>query len=120
MIDIETGNLDEALWMNPGDVVPSLTLEDIEAMETDEFAGEFINDNNIAPQLNIQPTSTNTVVLSWSAEGFISFSIQTASSLDTTNWVTLTNEPTPIGATNQVILPVSAKHLYYRLVSQTP
>lgn len=117
MIDMETGDLDEAVWMNPGDVVPSMNLSDVETMETDEFAGIFPDDNTSAAMLNLQLTSTNSVVLTWSASSFITYSLQQNFSLTTTNWVTLTNVPTVVSNMNQVILPATAAQSFFRLIT---
>ncbi|HWY31128.1 MAG TPA: hypothetical protein VNX46_10255, partial [Candidatus Acidoferrum sp.] len=117
MVDVQTGDIDEAVWMNPGDVVPSLTLAQVETMETDEFAGLFPNDNAGGPQLNLQLTGTNTAVLTWPASPLVSYSLQQNSSLTSSNWVTLTNSPTVVSNLNQVVLPASAAQSFFRLTS---
>jgi hypothetical protein len=67
-----------------------------------------------APQLNLRLSPTNTLVFTWTspATGYL---LQTKASLVTTNWVTLTNAPVKVGSSNQIVLPVPASNLFYRL-----
>jgi hypothetical protein len=43
------------------------------------------------------------------------YRLQTNASLVTTNWLMLTNAPVTVGSTNQIVLPVPAKNMFYRL-----
>jgi hypothetical protein len=115
LVDIETGDVDEVNWMNPGDVVPSMTVSNVQTMETDEFAGLVPDDNQAEPQLSMQMTSTNTVVLTWPASAMITYSLQRSASLSTPSWVTLTNVPAVVNSQNQVTLPAPPGPSFFRL-----
>ncbi len=67
-----------------------------------------------APALNLSLSPTNTLVFTWTSptNGYV---LQANASLETTNWVTLTNAPVTIGSSNQIVLPAPASNLYYRL-----
>jgi hypothetical protein len=117
LIDMETGDLDEAVWMDPGDAVPSMTLADVDTMETDEYDGIFPDDNAGEAQLNIQLNTPDTVLLSWQDSDLITYSLQQTSSLSPTNWMTLTNTPTVVSNIDEVILPISALKSFYRLTA---
>jgi len=126
MIDAETGSLDKAVWMNPGDVVESMALADVIAMETNNFAGNIPDDNEPAPELSMQLTATNSLALSWTDSPPGSYILEQNDSLSTTNWVYVTNAPTAIavgvGQTNtnqtQIVVPVPPTgNVFYRLVS---
>jgi hypothetical protein len=118
LVDEETGDLDEAVWMDPGDDVPKMTLAEVETMEQDEFGGIYPDDNYGEPQLSIQSAGLDSILLSWQPSDLITFSLQQISSLDSTNWVTLTNVPTVVSNMNQVILPASAKQSFFQLFAQ--
>lgn len=66
------------------------------------------------PELSLSLSPTNTLVFTWTyaTNGFF---LQANPTLGTTNWVTLTNRPTTVGAGNQVILPAPASDVFYRL-----
>jgi hypothetical protein len=119
LIDIQTGNLDESVWMNPGDTVPSLTLDEVDAMETDEFAGEYVDDNDAGnPELSINQLDPNDVVLNWAASPLYSYTLQQNTNLLTTNWVTVTNLVATEESISQVIVPTSAtQQQFFRLYS---
>jgi hypothetical protein len=130
LIDLETGNLDEAVWMNPGDDVPSMSLADVDTMETDEFAGDYPDDNTGDNQLSIQANSVTTVngtntttsvisvTLSWPDSDLISYTLQQNSSVTSTNWLTVTNIPVLVGGTNdQVTLPTTSALSFFRLTA---
>ena len=67
------------------------------------------------PRLTVNVTSTNTVLLSWpsSSQGFV---VQQNASFGSTNWSTLTNVPTIVGNSWQVVVPKPAQNRFYRLV----
>jgi hypothetical protein len=118
LIDVETGDLDEAVWMNPGDVVSSMSLTNVETLETDEFLEIVPDDNAGEPQLSIQNTSTNTVVLTWPTTFLTSYTVQQTTSLLPANWATLpvittTNQAGQI----QAVVPVAPGQTqsFYRL-----
>jgi len=66
------------------------------------------------PQLNASLSPTNGLVFAWtsSTNGFV---LQANASLDTTNWVTLTNAPVTVGSNSQINLPAPVSNLFYRL-----
>ena len=68
----------------------------------------------LTPQLNVSVSSTNKLTFTWTAPTN-GFHLQTNGSLRTTNWGTLTNQPVTVGSSNQVVLPVPATDLFYRL-----
>ncbi|PWU15934.1 MAG: hypothetical protein C5B50_14590 [Verrucomicrobia bacterium] len=121
MVDMETGDVDEIVWMNPDDTVPSMTLADSEAAVYDESNGIGLGDNMEEPQLTISATRTNSVVLSWTdpsvGTNAFAFSLQQTLSLSSTNWMTLTNKPNNVGGVNQIELPVSGVSSFFRLVN---
>jgi hypothetical protein len=67
-----------------------------------------------APQLNLRVSQTNTLVFTWTS-ATAGFLLQTNASLVTTNWGMLTNAPETVGSGKQIILPVPARNLFYRL-----
>jgi hypothetical protein len=68
-----------------------------------------------APSLTISLTATNTVLISWPSS-FNGFALQQNSNLSTTNWVTLTNTPIPVGSQYQVTMPPPKGNQFYRLM----
>ncbi len=123
MIDEETGDIDEAVWMNPGDAVPSMTLAQIDAMETDEYDDIVPDDNAGEAQLNIQVgvpynnfNNTN-VILSWSVDPLLTnmYSVQVLGNLLESNWMTLTNVPIMTNGQFQMSLPATGPPQFYRL-----
>jgi len=117
LIDMQTGNLDEAVWLNPGDDVTSMTLQDVDEMETDEYAGNYLEDNVGSPELAIQPIATNSVLITWPLSSFASFTLQQNSDLTTANWVNVTNEAVVVDGEDEVILPATASQSFFRLYS---
>jgi hypothetical protein len=71
------------------------------------------------PQLGISLTGTNTVLLSWPATP-VAFAPQQCATLGSTNWVTLSDAPTTMGATCQLSIPTPASTTFYRLTSPSP
>jgi len=69
------------------------------------------------PPLSINPTSTNTLVLSWPTPN-PAFAVQQSPALPASNWVTLTNVPMVVASTNEVTIPVPTGTVFYRLLSQ--
>jgi len=65
------------------------------------------------PLLNLHLFETNSLVFTWTnqAPGYL----QANASLDTTNWVALTNTPVTVGVSNQIILPAPGSNMFYRL-----
>ena len=47
LIDQDTGVIDEATWLTPGDNLPGYTLSQIDAMMQDEASGNLPNDNPV-------------------------------------------------------------------------
>jgi len=78
---------------------------------------------NPHPRLNVQVVLTNILVFSWMANslswnlGQDNFVLQQNSSLDSMNWVTLTNVPWTDWYTKQVAIPKPATTTFYRLIS---
>jgi hypothetical protein len=67
------------------------------------------------PQLSVKPAPTNTLVFTWTAPTN-GYRLQANGSLSTTNWTTLTNAPATAGSSNQIVLPVPASNVFYRLM----
>jgi hypothetical protein len=67
-----------------------------------------------APQLNLSLSPTNTLVFTWTSST-VGDLLQANVSLDTTNWVTLTNAPVTVGSSKRIVLPAPVGHLFYRL-----
>jgi len=119
LIDVETGDLDEAVWMNPGDVVSSMSLTNVETLETDEFLEIVPDDNAGEPQLSIQSTGTNTVVLTWPTTFLTSYAVEQTTSLAPSNWVTVpVTTTTNLAGEIQAVVPVTPgqSQSFYRLV----
>ena len=70
----------------------------------------------IAPQLRIELTPTNTVILAWPAAS-TDFVLQQNPSLAATNWMTVTNLGVLIGSERQVVFSVLGGGTFYRLKS---
>jgi hypothetical protein len=70
----------------------------------------------VMPQLSMQLTSTNTLLLSWSAPA--AFALQQNPTLASGSWAAVTNLPTPVGARSQVVLLAPTGNVFYRLVSE--
>jgi hypothetical protein len=67
-----------------------------------------------APTLDIQPTPTNSVVISWPAASS-GFNLQQNTNLISTNWVSVTNSPVVINGLNEVIVSPPLGTRFYRL-----
>src|SRR5260221_4577804 len=67
-----------------------------------------------APELNLSLSPTNTLVFTWTSPT-AGCHLQANGALDTTNWVTLANEPVAAGPSNQIILLAPASDAFYRL-----
>ena len=67
-----------------------------------------------APPLEIQLTSTNTVVISWPASS-TGFNLQQNSGFNPLNWMGVTTAPVVVNGRNQVIVPHPVGTEYYRL-----
>ena len=66
------------------------------------------------PPLNIFRTVTNTAVVAWPSWP-TNFVLQQNASLDTTNWLTVTNAPIEVNGTNQVVIRPFTGSRFYRL-----
>jgi len=69
-----------------------------------------------APTLAITPSGTN-IVVSWTAMA-TGFTLQQNTSLATTNWVANSYPVSTNGATASITVPMSAGHLFFRMVSE--
>jgi hypothetical protein len=69
---------------------------------------------SLYPNLAIQVTSTNTVVLSWPSAGG-ALTLQQCSDLRVPNWGNVPNPITPVGSDNQVIIAPQGTSQFYRL-----
>jgi len=112
-----TGVIDEAVWMNPGDMVESMAWPEVIAVETSNFAGNTINDNDLpAPQLSLSVTTPRNLLLSWPVSPVVPYLLEQNNSLSTTNWVLVTNLTTVVGGQNQVVLPLAqTTNSFFRL-----
>lgn len=70
-----------------------------------------------APQLKVSISSNSQMVFTWPVST-TEFLLQTNASPITTNWSTLTNQPTTVGSNYQIVLPAPASNLFYRLTQQ--
>ena len=147
LIDEQTGDIDEATWMNPSDAVPFMTLAQIQDMETNEFADNLPNDDFGEPQLSIQGPPTNqtqlatitlpggqtvtatpnpnpppnVVTLSWPAYSLATntYALQQSTNFPWNNWTTLAVTVTNMNGSNIVVLSPSVPQSYFRLISST-
>jgi hypothetical protein len=67
------------------------------------------------PPLSLGLSPSNTLVFTW-AGTTNGVQLQANASLDTTNWVTLTNTPETVGSNLQIVLPAPASNQFYRLM----
>jgi hypothetical protein len=68
-----------------------------------------------SPQININ-LSQNRSTISWPANTYLNFILQSSTNLISGNWVNMTNIPVVINGTNQVTVPATApKAVFYRL-----
>ena len=66
------------------------------------------------PRLGLQPTVTNTVLLSWPSPA-IGFALEENNVLATTNWTSVSQLPVNNGTTKSVTVPVFSGAKFYRL-----
>ena len=69
------------------------------------------------PKLSIRLTGTNHILLAWPTNTALTYSIAQISSLGGTNWTTLSNQPTVVGSSNQLVLVLSNLQSFFRLTS---
>jgi hypothetical protein len=69
------------------------------------------------PRLNIRLTGTNHILLAWPTNTALTYSIAQILSLGGTNWMTLSNLPSVVGGSNQVVLVLSNVQSFFRLTS---
>ncbi len=69
------------------------------------------------PRLSIRLTGTNQVTLAWPTNTALTYSIAQIWSLGGTNWMTLSNPPTVVGSSNQVVLGLTNPQSFFRLTS---
>ena len=69
------------------------------------------------PGLSIRFTGTNHILLAWPTNATLSYSIAQILSLGGTNWVTLSNQPTVVGSSNQSVLILTNTQGFFRLIS---
>src|SRR5262245_45443092 len=67
-----------------------------------------------APVLRIFLTATNTAVVAWPAPS-LGFNLQQNLALNTTNWLTITNDPIVVGSEKRVIIAPPTGNRYFRL-----
>jgi hypothetical protein len=67
-----------------------------------------------APSLSLRRSSTNTVIISWSAPA-TGFELQQNSQVASTNWSNVSMVPTVVGDEKQVILPAPTGSQFFRL-----
>jgi len=68
----------------------------------------------VVPQLTLNLSRSNTLVFNWTSP-IAGFLLETNASLSTSNWGNLTNSPVTVGSSNQIVLPLPAKDVFYRL-----
>jgi hypothetical protein len=71
----------------------------------------------LVPQLSLELTATNTVLLSWPVAPVNDFTLQQNSDLATMNWLNVTNSTFVISNRNQLVLPSSTEAAFFRLKS---
>ena len=83
------------------------------------FTVTVLNTNPPAsgPGLSVHLTGTNHILLTWPVNPTLSYSIAQILSLGTTNWRTLSNLPTVVGNSNQLMLVLSNTQSFFRLIS---
>jgi hypothetical protein len=69
------------------------------------------------PRLSIRLTGPNHILLAWPTNTAFTYSIAQILSLGGTNWMTLSNPPTVVGGSNQVVLIMSNTQSFFRLTS---
>ena len=96
---------------------PILSFHGINATNGITAASAILLDNVSVvltyPPLTVR-SSPNSLVLTWPFTNSL-YRLQSAASLPSAPWVTLTNLPVKVGASNQIALPVSAKMQFFRL-----
>jgi hypothetical protein len=66
------------------------------------------------PRLSLDFSRPNSVVFTWPFTNS-PYRLQSAASVTSTNWVTLTNVPVDVGTNNQIVLPLSSGMHFFRL-----
>jgi hypothetical protein len=66
------------------------------------------------PRLSLGLSQTNTIIFTWPTPN-AGYRLQANSSLNSTNWVTMTNQPATVASNNQIVLPITAGNKFYRL-----
>jgi hypothetical protein len=69
------------------------------------------------PKLSIGLNGANQILLAWPTNPALAYSIAQTLSLGGTNWITLSNLPTVVGGSNQVVLVLSNTLGFFRLTS---
>lgn len=86
-------------------------------MATDNGLAVFSLGVPAPPQLGINLSSTNTVLVCWPAPN-PAFAVQENPDLNPAHWTTLTNTSFVVGSQNQVTLPNPPGTMFYRLAAQ--
>ena len=97
---------------------PGLDVLDVAASGNHIFVANRLNGLSIlllVPQLSLGVTNSNLVSVSWPVPPVNDFVLQQSSDLGTASWTDVTNTPVLIGNRNQLVLPVSANSMFYRL-----
>jgi hypothetical protein len=106
-------NLASAQW-NAG----AISADGSEIIVVGTAQGTWLGSETPSPQLNIQPQAS-AVILSWLIPS-TNFVLQQNSDLATTNWTTISNNPT-LNFTNlnqELNLPISTSNTFFRLMAQ--
>ena len=86
-------------------------------IQTTGFIDPFVfSAPEVGPVLRIQPSSTNTVIISWPIIS-TGFSLHQKSSLRMADWANVTNSPVVIGNENQVTVVPTVGNMFYRLAN---
>ncbi len=97
---------------------PILSFHGINASNGINAASAILLDNVsvvlACPPLTVRFSRPNSLVFTWPFTES-PYRLQSAASLTSAPWVTLTNLPLKVGANNQIALPVSAKMQFFRL-----
>lgn len=96
---------------------PILSFHGINATNGINAASAILLDN-VSVVLTYPPltlrSSPNPLVFTWPFTNSL-YRLQSAASLTSAPWVTLTNLPVKVGTSNQIVLPVSTKMQFFRL-----
>jgi hypothetical protein len=74
-------------------------------------------DRSVPPQISVAQAANNAVEISWPAPT-AAFAVQQTSTLDDSNWETLTNAPVPAGSRNKALIPWPNATGLFRLIWQ--